>query len=281
VLGSDKRCPSSSQVGVNPRRLTESSRGLRPPLGGCDPWAAKARLGAARKGGPTYRRQLAVAATAGSERSGSCSGIHTIAEVDGRYAARTTPVNSRLGDRGLTHMPCGRMRVGRWAEVAKPRHQWRPSPSFTLSASQECSPVWDSSVEGASDLEGRDVGASRAEKILGSPSRRRRELATIMGRDRRCQRSDCSARISVDKTRCGWPANKTFLGGGHKRPYGRTRSQLASAAPDCGVARGRRCRSRLSDATAEAHVPTPAQACWPKDAGGSGGRRSVSSELGN
>jgi hypothetical protein len=78
------------QVGVNPRRRNGRSRGCRrSPRGACEPWAVQTQLVTSRKNDTTHR---AVAChrvhAAGFRQSGSCLGVHTIAEVDGRHAAQ-------------------------------------------------------------------------------------------------------------------------------------------------------------------------------------------------
>lgn len=78
------------QVGVNPMWRTDATEGVTSLLWEAgDPWAVPTQLVTSRKSGTTHR---AVACHRAKRRglngSWSCSGVHTIAEVDGRHAAQ-------------------------------------------------------------------------------------------------------------------------------------------------------------------------------------------------
>jgi hypothetical protein len=79
----------SEQVGVNSRRRDGRRRGRWAGSNEVvQPLSCEHSAGASRKRGVTHRRQLAVAQTAGSGHSWSCSAIHITAEIDRRHVAR-------------------------------------------------------------------------------------------------------------------------------------------------------------------------------------------------
>lgn len=129
-------------------------------------------------------------------------------------------------------------------------------------------------MEGTSDSESRGVGAPCVEGILGSRSRRQRELAACAGRDMGCLRFSRSAHMRLNKPGVGVKsASSRRL---PRELRGRWWSQLVVAAPNRVTTRSRRCRLRLVGATVEETVTKLVQACGWKGRVGNGGRESVS-----